>query len=52
MLSSVQNNLEVVLTMLALHFMTQHMNTPENMLLIRKGKQWLQLESRRCGITE
>ena len=44
-------NVELLLTALALHWLESDKNAPENVLIIRKAREWIRKESARTGVT-
>lgn len=44
-------NLDLLLTVLALHWLESEKNVPENVLIIRKAREWIRKECSRTGVT-
>jgi hypothetical protein len=44
-------NLELLLTVLALHWLESEKNAPENVLIIRKAREWIRKECAKSGVT-
>lgn len=48
----VSNNMDLLVTILALHYLETMQNTPENILIIKKAKSWISKESTRVGVAK